>query len=92
LLDEPVNVDKYCAATTADYGPKGHFLDRVIIHKVIGNRLWRFDSNQDSFYLEYFKDGRRGVEILEGEAASQIARKFSMNENILRRALAIIES
>ena len=91
LIDRPVSEEKYRQATTADYGPHGHFLDRVIIHKVLDEWLWRFNSDQRPYCLEYFKDGTRGEQILNGDAAKIIACKFGMNEEILRFALELSE-
>jgi arylamine N-acetyltransferase len=90
LIDQPVSEEQYRQATTADYGPDGHFLDRVIIHKVISNILWRFNSDQQPHCLEYFKNGKRGDIILDGDVAGPIAEKFGMNETIIRQALELV--
>ncbi len=73
LIDRPVSEEQYRQATTADYGPNGHFLDRVIIHKVIDELLWRFNSDQHPFCLEYFKNGIQEVQLLDGDVANTLA-------------------
>ena len=92
LLDKPVSEEQYRLATTADYGPNGHFLDRVIIHKVIDDVLWRFNSDQSPYCLEYFKDGRQYEQFLHGDTAKTISQKFEMKEKVIRQALAVIKT
>ncbi len=92
LIDQPVSEEQYRQATTADYGPQGHFLDRVIIHKVIDSLLWRFNSGQRPYCLENFRYGKRGELLFDGDAAKILAHKFGMNEDVLRQALALVES
>lgn len=89
LLDQPVSEVQYRAATAADYGPHGHFLDRVIIHKVINEVLWRFNSDERPYRLENFENGRRGEELIDRNAAAALALKFGMDEDVLRLALEL---
>jgi len=91
LIDRPVSEEQYRQATVADYGPQGHFLDRVIIHKVINKTLWRFNSGEYPHVLEYFQNGKRGVQSLGENASTVLAHKFRIDESVLRLALALIE-
>lgn len=94
LIDEPVSDSAYRAAASADYGPDGLFLDRVIISKIIGDSVWRFDSGQRPFQLESFRDGRRESYPLEGDlfadVASSVAGLFCMDTGIVQQALSAV--
>src|SRR5690606_29352816 len=60
LRNTPITDADYYAASTADYGDRGLFLDRVIVNKVVGERVWRFSSGERPYRLEAFsQDGRR---------------------------------
>lgn len=52
LIDEPVDEATYRAATEDDYGENGHFLDFVIINKVINNQPWRFNMAERPWQLK----------------------------------------
>lgn len=90
LIDRPVEEHAYREATTADYLPDGHFLNRVIIHKVIAKQVWRFNSAELPYCLQRFHLGERTDIILEEALAAHLAAKFDMNQKILGRALALI--
>jgi hypothetical protein len=92
LIDQPVSEEEYRRATAADYGPQGHFLDRVIIHKVIGEVLWRFNSGERPYYLEFFENGRRGQQPLNEDVGKALASKFGMDEDVLRLAVTLTEN
>lgn len=89
LIDIPVDVAVYRAATAADYGSGGRFLDRVIITKVIGDHAWRFSSAENPLHIEQFVDGRRIDYLQQGEIAPVLAARFGMDEGILHTALEI---
>jgi hypothetical protein len=88
LIDEPVPDAAYRAATTADYGPHGLFLNKVVINKIIGELPWRFNSAEQPWQLNAFMDGIRTDKGWEGDAAVAVAAHFQMNSDTVRQALA----
>lgn len=91
LVNTPVSDAAYRAATSADYGPEGLFLDRLIVNKVIGDRAWRFDSTENPPVLASFAAGERFDDALPGDVAAAVAHKFGMDEAVVRRALHIVK-
>lgn len=87
LIDRPVPDDLYQTATSDDYGPGGLFLNRVIVNKVIGGQVWRFNSEETPLRLESFQDGERTDHPITGDPAEVVARHFEMDENMVRAAL-----
>lgn len=89
LIDIPVSSEKYHEAVKRDYEDTGYFLDRVIIVKVIENRLWRFSSMDTPFKLEGFDKTSRQEVLLEKSAlAKSIAEHFDMDRDKIALALA----
>lgn len=91
FIDQPISDSDYRASTTADYDLGGHFLDRVIIHKVIDDRVWRFASWKVPHCLESFKNGERTVHVIDGETTLAIAQWFDMNRETVERSLKILD-
>jgi N-acetyltransferase len=87
LIDRPIDDATYRAATIADYGPGGFFLNRVILRKVIDGCIWRFDSNLPRV-LEQFRAGERIEHPLDDAPAPQLSRRFQISEPIVAAALA----
>jgi arylamine N-acetyltransferase len=92
LIDTPIPDAAYRAATTADYGAGGFFLDRVIVCKVVGRRAWRFCSSETPLHLESFWDGRQTDHPLSGDVAQVVADHFGMDVATVRAALAVAMS
>jgi hypothetical protein len=90
LLDKPIDAETYLAATTADYGEKGFFLDRVLINKVINDRVYRFNSEESTTQLEHFWRGEKFVDELPDDGGTAVARHFGMDETVVRKALKIV--
>ena len=68
LRDAPVADADYFAASSADYGERGLFLDRVIVTRVVGDRVFRFNSGERPYRLEAFtKTGQREDLALDAE-------------------------
>ena len=75
-----------------DYEATGYFLDRVIIVKVIDDRLWRFNSAEKPYKLEGFDKTSRQEKLLEPENLSRlVAEKFSISEAKVAAALLYLE-
>jgi hypothetical protein len=87
LIDEAVSDATYRAATTADYGPHGLFLDKVVINKIINEQPWRFNSAEQPWQLNSFIDGIRTDKGWEGDTATAVASHFDLDEGTVRLAL-----
>lgn len=90
LIDAPVSEAAYIAASDADYGAHGLFLDRVIINKVIDEAIWRFSSAAQPYRLEHFSvDGVRQELLIDpATVAGTLAHYFGMAPAIIAQALA----
>lgn len=91
LIDRPVNDADYRAATTADYEPMGHFLNEVIVHRVIDGRVWRFNGRAKPHLLESFPalgdpQPASAEELPASAAPARLAQLFGMEEAVLKRA------
>jgi hypothetical protein len=93
LVARPVTPAAYAAATCADYGRRGLFLDRVIVRKLVDGEMWRFASSEWPWGLERFVDGVRDMRPLPSEAAAAadvIGTHFAIAPSAVRRALELI--
>lgn len=95
LVDVPVGDADYRAATTADYGVNGLFLDQVIFNRVVEGRIWRFAGEHPPYHLESFNNEDKTYHFIGEDplrAAEAVARKFGADDTIIRAALnAILE-
>ena len=92
LLDRPVPLDEYKAAVERDYEATGYFLDRVIIVKIINERLWRFNSLERPYKLEGFGKTSKEEIPLEPEGVSRsLAEKFGIAEAKVADALSYFD-
>lgn len=87
LMDQPVNDTDYRAATTADYGEKGLFLNRVIVNKIVNNQPWRFNSAELPWRLNRFEWGKRFDQEMEGDVGTAVARHFGLENETVQIAL-----
>ncbi len=90
LIDTPINDPLYRQATTRDYCKGGFFLDKVIISKVIGDQVWRFNSLEQPLHLEEFRAGERVDHPLDKHLPEQVAGHFGMEVAVLQQALEVI--
>jgi arylamine N-acetyltransferase len=89
LVDVPVPLEEYQGAVQRDYEETGYFLDRVIIVKVIGNRVWRFSSTDTPLKLEGFdRTSRREVLLETDTLAKSLAEHFRMDKDKVGLALS----
>jgi hypothetical protein len=86
LFDRPIPDATYRAALTADYEPTGFFNDRVILTKVIGQEIWRFNGVTPP-RLESFVYGGRADHALEGDTSDAVADRFGIDAETVRTAL-----
>ena len=91
LIDKPIADARYRQATIRDYQPQtGLFLDALVMNKVIGERLWRFNSRGLPLHIEQFADGQRQDVPLTRDPAAQLADRFEIDRSILAAALNIL--
>lgn len=91
LIDHPIDEDTYRTVLQNDYGPDGLFLDRAIIHKVIDERVWRFDGTQP-YHLESFDQGDKTYYLLDQDemtVARQLGDHFGIASHLVLKALQI---
>lgn len=86
LFDRPIPDATYRAALTADYEPTGYFNDRVILTKVIGDQIWRFDGFHAA-RMESFTYGGRAEHPLDGDPAIAVAARFGIDAETVQAAL-----
>ena len=92
LIDRPVEDAQYRAATLADYGPGGLFLNRVIVSKVIHGQIWRFNSAEPPLHLQLLHDGTRTDYAIAGDPAVVVGRHFGIDIETLRAALDSVQA
>lgn len=88
LVDEAISDADYRAITVHDYRHDGgQFLNEIVIHKVIDDQLWRFNSDDRPPHLQVFIDGQRQNYYLDGDVAGQLAETFDMDRGIVGEAM-----
>ncbi len=88
LVDEPVSDADYRATTVHDYRHDGgQFLSEIVIHKVINEQLWRFNSDDLPPHVQVFVDGQRQNHYLDGDVAGRLASTFDMDRVIVAGAM-----
>lgn len=89
LVDVPIPLEDYRHAVQNDYEETGFFLDRVVIVKVIKDRLWCFSSDDVPFRLEGFaKTTKQEIMLERNTLAKSISEKFSIDEDKIALALS----
>lgn len=91
LIDEPVDDATYRAATEADYGEDGLFLDFVIINKIINNQPWRFNMAERPWRLNRFDWGQRIDTPLNGDTATAVADHFGLDTAVVQHAFNLTQ-
>lgn len=96
LNDQPVPDQEYRRITTQDYGPRGQFLDELIVHKVIGDRIWRFNGRAAPPLLESFpaspEQAATSTVVEEDLAVEVVPKRFGLDEEIVTLALAALKN
>jgi arylamine N-acetyltransferase len=91
LIDEAIDDSTYRAATVADYGKNGFFLDVVIVNKIINNQPWRFNMAERPWRLNRFEWGQRFDTELVGDAATAVATHFGLETAVVQQAFALTQ-
>ena len=90
LIDQPIAEAAYRAATIADYGTDGLFLDKIILNKIVNGMPCRFNSAERPYHIQRFVNNNRTDDIFEDQstnnAAAQVAQFFTIDQTILQQA------
>ncbi len=89
LLDRPVSDDAYRHAVTQDYEPSGHFLNRIIVTRIMDDHVWRFNSRVTPPLLESFGAQPTSMPVLNNPA-NIIASRFEMDRETVARAFVAL--
>jgi arylamine N-acetyltransferase len=90
LIDIPVKLPDYKLIVENDYQDTGFFLNSVVMNKVIGNKIWRFFSENQPYKLESFnKQGKQEILIPVDTLAESLGKKFEMPVEKISLALAL---
>lgn len=88
LNDQPVPDADYRAIAIHDYRPDGgQFLNEIVIHKVVEEQLWRFNSGEQPFVMQQFVNGERRDHALGEDAAAELAAKFGIARAVVAEAM-----
>ena len=88
LNDKAVSDADYRAIAIHDYRHDGgQFLTEIVIHKVIDEQLWRFDSDERPWVLQQFVDGARRNHAIGHDPAGELAAKFGIARATLAAAM-----
>jgi arylamine N-acetyltransferase len=91
LIDRPIPPAEYQAAVERDYEKTGFFLDRVILVKIIDDKLWRFSSAEKPDKLEALgKTSRQEKLLAPGEVSHLVAEQFGIAEDLVAAALSYV--
>jgi arylamine N-acetyltransferase len=89
LIDKAIPEVSYRQVLAKDYGPEGLFLDRVIISKLIGDHVYRFNGGERPFMLERFQRGHSDSRALTADITGELSQTFKLNRQLLKRALEV---
>lgn len=93
LKDIAVGEAEYQATTLHDYRRDGgQFLNEVVIHRVIDDQLWRFNSDERPLRLQQFVAGQRHDHILGDDPAGEVAGKFGIAREVVAEAFRATDS
>ncbi|HRA55329.1 MAG TPA: arylamine N-acetyltransferase [Thermoflexales bacterium] len=90
LINKPVSIARYRAATIDDYGEQGLFLSRIIVLRASPGHVQRFDSSQETNAVEVFEGGQKREEALGDDPAAALSARFGVNLRVLREAFAAL--
>lgn len=91
LIDTEVPEASYRQVLAEDYGPNGHFLDQVIVNRVIDGYICRFNGGERPYKLERFRRDYKDSQALGSDPAIEVARFFDLDEQLLRQALLAVD-
>jgi hypothetical protein len=90
LIDIPVELPDFQLIVQNDYQDTGFFLSSVVMNKAIGNKTWRFFSENQPYRLESFnKQGKQEILIPVDKLPETLGKKFEMPVEKINLALAL---
>lgn len=92
LIDQPVSIQDYEQAVINDYGPNGFFLNRVVINKLVDEKLYRFSSDTRPYQIERFNQEERLVDFIDYDPEGELARLFGIDTPLIAQALSEVQS
>ena len=90
LINQPVDLATYRKIATQDYDDGGLFLDRVIVLRIVNDRVWRFDSSALPYQLESFFEESKTYHLLgldADEVAKAVATHFQIDVDLMKKAI-----
>lgn len=91
LIDVPVGTHEFEDRLTTDYGSGGYFLDKVVIVKAVGGKIWRFNSADQPYRLETIGQREKQQIFLLSEHLDQsLGNYFNMAASTISAALEVI--
>jgi arylamine N-acetyltransferase len=93
LVDTPVSLQEYQSIEENDYKDTGHFLNSLVMAKVIHDESWRYFSKNKPDKLERFNRAGKKEIFLEPDTLShQLAEIFQMPEDKIIAGLSLIST
>ncbi|MCY3797200.1 MAG: arylamine N-acetyltransferase [Chloroflexi bacterium] len=93
LNDAPVAEADYRAIAMHDYRHDGgQFLDKIVIHKVIDEQLWRFNGDERPWRIQQFVEGERRDHELADDPAAELSEKFGIARKVVAEAMRALDS
>lgn len=91
LIDTPIDDAAYCDATINDYTETGLFLDRLIIRKLVDSQIWRFNSDEQPYHLQEFRDGQRIDHPITGDVPATLSDHFDIDLTVIATAFDLLK-
>ena len=97
LYDTPVEIETYKKATANDYRPEGNFNSRIVINKIVDEKMVRFSTQPDEGMFEAFTaDPNKGMAqretfSVDENLVSNLSTQFHMPTQLLENALNSIQ-
>lgn len=93
LIDTPISIADYKAIVENDYTETGHFLQSVVMVKVIGEKTWRFFSDIKPYRLENFdREGKKEIFIEPESLPANLGEVFQMPADQIFEAFSLISA
>lgn len=91
LNDKAVSHADYRAIAIHDYRHDGgQFLNEIVIHKVVDEQLWRFNSDERPWVLQQFVNGARRDHAIGDGPAGELAEKFGIARAVVAEAIRLL--
>lgn len=93
LIDKPVSIAAYRKIVRNDYGDGGIFLDRLVINKVVGDRVWLFWGDGNPYKLVGFnRSGRVEMPLSEASLVPTLSEQYGLQAEQVAQALRYLDA